>query len=55
MVIFENPMGRPRKDVDFPMLLHLKNTGKSNREIARLMKVSEATIRRRLRDEAPSE
>ncbi|MGE7928783.1 helix-turn-helix domain-containing protein [Lysinibacillus xylanilyticus] len=31
-------------------LLHLKNAGKSNREIARILRVSEATIRRRLKD-----
>ncbi|MBX8944949.1 MULTISPECIES: helix-turn-helix domain-containing protein [Lysinibacillus] len=31
-------------------LLHLKDAGKSNREIARLFGVSEATIRRRLKE-----
>ncbi|MEK4125345.1 helix-turn-helix domain-containing protein [Lysinibacillus sp. FSL K6-0102] len=31
-------------------LLHLKDAGKSNREIARLLDVSEATIRRRLKE-----
>lgn len=49
-VVFGNSEGRPRKEVDLQELIRLKSSGKSNREIAKLMAVSEATIRRRLKD-----
>ncbi|MDM5250987.1 MULTISPECIES: helix-turn-helix domain-containing protein [unclassified Lysinibacillus] len=45
-----NPNGRPKVAINELKLLHLKDTGKSNREIARILGVSEATIRRRLKD-----
>lgn len=44
-----NPNGRPKVAINELKLLHLKDTGKSNREIARILGVSEATIRRRLK------
>jgi DNA-binding CsgD family transcriptional regulator len=45
-----NPNGRPKLTINELKLLHLKDAGKSNREIARLFGVSEATIRRRLKE-----
>ncbi|MFJ6209174.1 winged helix-turn-helix transcriptional regulator [Lysinibacillus sp. NPDC092081] len=45
-----NPNGRPKVAINESKLLHLKDTEKSNREIARILRVSEATIRRRLKD-----
>jgi len=45
-----NPNGRPKLIINELKLLHLKDAGKSNREIARLFGVSEATIRRRLKE-----
>lgn len=54
-VSFGDSAGRPRKEVDLQILFHLKSIGKSNREIARMMRVSEATIRRRLKDNPSSE
>lgn len=46
-----NPNGRPKLTIDEFKLLSLKDAGKSNREIARLFGVSEATIRRRLKED----
>lgn len=45
-----NPNGRPKLTINELKLLHLKEGGKSNREIARILGVSEATIRRRLKE-----
>ncbi len=45
-----NPHGRPKLTINELKLLHLKDAGKSNREIARIFGVSEATIRRRLKE-----
>lgn len=45
-----NSNGRPKVAINELKLLHLKDAGKSNREIARILRVSEATIRRRLKD-----
>jgi len=45
-----NPNGRPKLTINELKLLHLKDAGKSNREIARLLGVSEATIRRPLKE-----
>ncbi|QPQ28858.1 helix-turn-helix domain-containing protein [Lysinibacillus sp. JNUCC-51] len=45
-----NSNGRPKVTINKSKLLHLKDAGKSNREIARILRVSEATIRRRLKD-----
>jgi len=45
-----NPNGRPKLSINESKLLHLKDAGKSNREIARVFGVSEATIRRRLKE-----
>lgn len=45
-----NSNGRPKVVINELQLLHLKDAGKSNREIARILRVSEATIRRRLKD-----
>lgn len=45
-----NPNGRPKVPINELKLLHLKDAGKSNREIARIFGVSEATIRRRLKE-----
>ncbi|WP_427109021.1 helix-turn-helix domain-containing protein [Lysinibacillus xylanilyticus] len=45
-----NSNGRPKVTINISKLLHLKDAGKSNREIARILRVSEATIRRRLKD-----
>ncbi|MFJ3390383.1 MULTISPECIES: helix-turn-helix domain-containing protein [unclassified Lysinibacillus] len=45
-----NSNGRPKVAINESKLLHLKDAGKSNREIARILRVSEATIRRRLKD-----
>ncbi|MFF2796383.1 helix-turn-helix domain-containing protein [Lysinibacillus xylanilyticus] len=45
-----NSNGRPNVTINKSKLLHLKDAGKSNREIARILRVSEATIRRRLKD-----
>ena len=45
-----NPNGRPKLVINELKLLHLKDAGKSNREIARIPGISEATIRRRLKD-----
>jgi len=45
-----NSNGRPKVAVNELQLLHLKDAGKSNREIARILRVSETTIRRRLKD-----
>lgn len=45
-----NPNGRPKVPINELKLLHLKDAGKSNREIARILGVSEATIRRRLKE-----
>ena len=45
-----NSNGRPKVAINELQLLHLKDAGKSNREIARILGVSEATIRRRLKD-----
>ncbi|MEY9979518.1 helix-turn-helix domain-containing protein [Lysinibacillus sp. RC79] len=45
-----NLNGRPKVAINEIKLLHLKDAGKSNREIARILRVSEATIRRRLKD-----
>ena len=43
------PIPRPPKiEVDENRLLHLKDAGKSNREIAEIFGVSEKTIRNRL-------
>jgi DNA-binding Lrp family transcriptional regulator len=44
-----NPNGRPRMELDFDLILRLKKQGKSNREIARQLKVSEGTIRNRIK------
>ena len=46
-----NPNGRPKLTINELKLLHLKDAGKSNREIARILGVSEATIRRRLKEQ----
>lgn len=54
-VSFGDSTGRPRKKVDLQLLMHLKDVGKSNREVARMMGISEATIRRRLKDNSLSE
>ena len=45
-----NSNGRPKVAINELKLLQLKDAGKSNREIARILRVSEATIRRRLKD-----
>jgi len=45
-----NSNGWPKVTINKSKLLHLKDAGKSNREIARILRVSEATIRRRLKD-----
>ncbi|MFF2178435.1 helix-turn-helix domain-containing protein [Lysinibacillus sp. NPDC058147] len=45
-----NSNGRPKVAINELQLLHLKDVGKSNREIAQILHVSEATIRRRLKD-----
>jgi len=45
-----NSNGRPKVAINELELLQLKDAGKSNREIARIFRVSEATIRRRLKD-----
>jgi DNA invertase Pin-like site-specific DNA recombinase len=44
-----NPNGRPRAELDLNLILELKKQGKSNREIARQLKVSEGTIRNRIK------
>ena len=54
VISFGDSTGRPRKEVDLQILLHLKDVGKSNRETARMMGVSEATIRRRLKENSLS-
>ena len=46
-----NPNGRPKLTIDEFKLSYLKGAGKSNREIARILSVSEATIRRRLKEQ----
>lgn len=38
-----------KKDIDVSKILHMKDSGMSNREIARKLKVSEGTIRNRLK------
>lgn len=48
--IFSNPNGRPKIKIDMKKVLLLKDVGKSNYEIAKIMGVSEATIRRRLKE-----
>ncbi|MDD1501504.1 helix-turn-helix domain-containing protein [Lysinibacillus sp. CNPSo 3705] len=45
-----NSNGRPKVAINELELLQLKDAGKSNREIAQIFRVSEATIRRRLKD-----
>ena len=47
---FSNPNGRPKIKLDMKKVLLLKDVGKSNYEIAIIMGVSEATIRRRLKE-----
>lgn len=44
-----NPNGRPRAELDLNLILELKKQGKTNREIARQLKVSEGTIRNRIK------
>lgn len=46
---FGNPNGRPQIPLDADKIADFKRLGKSNREIAKLLGVSEATIRRRLK------
>ena len=48
-VTFENPDGRPRKELDQEQIQSFKQQGKSNREIAKTLGCSESTIRNRLR------
>lgn len=47
---FGNPDGRPKIEISEKRLLYMKDSGKSNREIAKIIGVSEATIRRRLKE-----
>ncbi len=42
--------GRPRVDVDMRPVYALLNEGRSKREVARILGLSDATLRRRLRD-----
>lgn len=39
-----------KKDIDVSKILHMKDSGMSNREIARKLKVSEGTIRNRIKN-----
>lgn len=47
---FGNPDGRPQIQLNIEKIIIFKRLGKSNREIAKLFGVSEATIRRRLKN-----
>ena len=46
-----DPGGRPRAKLYYFEIDELKKSGKSNRQIAKLLNVSEKTIRNRLKDE----
>lgn len=48
-VTFSNPEGRPPKQINLEQIQLMKQQGKSNREIARILGCSEGTIRRRLK------
>lgn len=48
---FGNPNGRPQIQLNTEKIIIFKRLGKSNRKIAKLFGVSEATIRRRLNQE----
>lgn len=42
--------GQPKINIDINEIMKLKRENKSNREIERILKVSESTIRKRLKD-----
>ena len=42
--------GRPKINIDINEIMKLKRENKSNREIERILKVIESTIRKRLKD-----
>jgi DNA-binding CsgD family transcriptional regulator len=48
-VTFSNPEGRPAKKIDLEQIQMMKQQGKSNREVARILGCSEGTIRSRLK------
>lgn len=48
--ICQNLSGRPRKDVSFSYIWELKQKGYSNYRIAKELKCSESTIRKRLKE-----
>lgn len=48
-ITFSNDKGRPQLNLDLEKLRTFRNEGRSNREMARLFKCSEATIRNRMK------
>lgn len=48
--ICENPNGGPRKDITIEEILDMKKEGMSNRKIAKLKRVSEGTVRNRIKE-----
>lgn len=49
-IVFGNPNGRPKIDISEEHIIYLMNSGKSIREISRILKVSDSTIRRRVKE-----
>lgn len=49
-VTFENNEGRPKLNFDIERVHFLKQQGKSNRKIGKIMGCSEGTVRNRLRN-----